>query len=154
MLRGPQGRTYTPSAEGASASLWWSLTGLFAMQTKNVGADEKRSCCRPQHVVLPIKGFHRNPPQWVEGMPVFVSVPRPVPLSNQPATQALRELDNSLRSGCFSSNRPCHRGTVRSPDMAANGEATAVPDDVFPAGVKNPTALGKKSNPRSACVAG
>ena len=62
---------------------------------------KKRSCCRPQHVVLPIKGFHRNPPQWVEGMPVFVSVPRPVPLSNQPATQALRELDNSLRSGLF-----------------------------------------------------
>ena len=73
VFRGPQGRTYTPSAEGASV-LWWSLTGLFAMQTKNVGADEKRSCCRPQHVVLPIKGFHRNPPQWVEGMPVFVSV--------------------------------------------------------------------------------
>ena len=62
---------------------------------------KKRSCCRPQHVVLPIKGFHRNPPQWVEGMPVFVSVPRPVPLSNQPATQALRRWTIPSGRGVF-----------------------------------------------------
>lgn len=89
---------------------------------------KKRSCCRPQHVVLPIKGFHRNPPQWAEGMPVLLAYLDRYPCPINPLKRALRELDNSLRSGCFSSNRPCHRGTVHSPDMAANGEATAVPN--------------------------
>ena len=106
----------------------WSLAGLFAMQTKNAGADEKTKLLPTSSRVMPIKGFRRNPPQWAEGHACFVSVPRPAPLSNQPAAQALRELDNSPRSGCLSSNRPCHRGTVRSPDMAANDEATAVPN--------------------------
>ena len=87
----------------------WSLTGLFAMQTKTPAPTKKTKLLPTSTAGLPIKGSCKLPPQWAEGHACFVSVPRPVPLSNQPATQALRELDNSLRSGCFSSNRPCHR---------------------------------------------
>ena len=154
MLRGPQGRTYTPSAEGASASLWWSLTGLFAMQTKNVGADEKNEAAADLNTwCCPLKDFTEIHLNGSRACLFLLAYLDRYPCQSTCYAGAA-QVDNSLRSGCFSSNRPCHRGTVRSPDMAANGEATAVPDDVFPAGVKNPTALGKKSNPRSACVAG
>ena len=114
---------------------------------------KKRSCCRPQHVVLPIKGFHRNPPQWVEGMPVFVSV-----LDRYPCPI------NLLRRRCANWTIPSGRG-VFHPTGHATGEPCAARTwqpmakrlpflmMFFPLAL-NPTALGKKSNPRSACVAG
>ena len=72
----------------------WSLTGLFAMQTKNAGADEKTKLLPTSSRVMPIKGFHRNPPQWAEGMPVLLAyhVQEP-PGQVNPASRALRVLD-------------------------------------------------------------
>ena len=38
--------------------LWWSLTGLFAMQTKNVGADEKNEAAADLNTwCCPLKDF-------------------------------------------------------------------------------------------------
>ena len=79
----------------------WSLAGLFAMQTKTPAPTKKRSYCRPQPQGLPIKGSCKLPPQWAEGMPVFVSVPRPGPLSNQPAKAGASRIGQFPPVGVF-----------------------------------------------------
>ena len=114
----------------------WSLTGLFAMQTKNAGADEKTKLLPTSSRVMPIKGSCKLPPQWAEGMPVLLAY-----LDRHPCPI------NLLRRRCANWTIPSGRGVFHS-----TGHATGEPcaartwqpmtkrlpfrTDVFPAGVK------------------
>ena len=89
----------------------WSLTGLFAMQTKNAGADEKTKLLPTSSRVMPIKGFHKNPPQWAEGMPVLLAY-----LDRHPCPI------NLLRRRCANWTIPSGRGVFHS-----TGHATGEP---------------------------
>lgn len=132
-----QGRTYTPCPMVFSASLWWSLTGLFAMQTKNAGADEKNEAAADLNTwCCPLKDFteiHLNGPRACLFLLAYLDrYPCPI---------------NLLRRRCANWTIPSGRG-VFHPTGHATGEPCAArtwqpmakrlpfQTDVFPAGVK------------------